>query len=103
MTDPDRRHDAGDLGFPQQLARTRSFACGRPRRFTVSPDGERVVFLRSAAGDDPANRLWVLDVATGRERVVYDPLASAGHEAELTGAERARRERARETTGGVVA
>jgi dipeptidyl-peptidase-4 len=103
VTHPDRRPGAGDLGFPRQLARTRSFACGRPRRFTVSPDGGRVVFLRSAAGDDPANRLWVLDVATGDERVIYDPRAAGSHQAELTPAERARRERARETTGGVVA
>jgi dipeptidyl-peptidase-4 len=62
-----------------------------------------VVFLRSAAGDDPANRLWVLDVATGDERVVYDPRAAGDGDAQMTDAERARRERARETTGGVVA
>ena len=100
-------HDPDDVAFPRQLARTRKLACGRPRRFTVSPDGARVVFLRSAAGDDPTNRLWVLDVATGEERLVYDPRAAAGSGdaagSELTDAERARRERARETTSGVVA
>ncbi len=100
-------HDPDDVAFPHQLARTRNLACGRPRRFAASPDGARVVFLRSAAGDDPANRMWVLDVATGEERLVYDPRAatSSGEtaEGELTDAERARRERARETTSGVVA
>ncbi|HSL10356.1 MAG TPA: DPP IV N-terminal domain-containing protein [Actinomycetota bacterium] len=103
MTAPHERHDPDDLAFPRQLARTRSFACGRPRRFGVSPDGARVVFLRSSAGDDPANRLWVLDCASGEERVVYDPRETGSGEPELTDAERARRERARETTGGVVA
>ena len=38
---------------------------GAPRAFTVSPDGSRVVFLRSRSGTDRANLLWVLD-STGR-------------------------------------
>jgi hypothetical protein len=38
--------------FPRQHARTRRFTLGVPRRFSVAPDGGRVVFLRSA-GDDP--------------------------------------------------
>jgi dipeptidyl-peptidase-4 len=46
---------------------------GRPRGFQVGADGARVAFLRSAAGDDPVNRLWVLEVATGAERLVADP------------------------------
>ncbi len=58
------------LSFPRQQARTRRFTLGLPRSFTVSPDGERVVFLRSAAGDDPATSLWVYDVLTGAEREV---------------------------------
>ncbi|HEX6132016.1 MAG TPA: prolyl oligopeptidase family serine peptidase [Actinomycetota bacterium] len=104
MSDPERRHRAGDLELPRQLARTRSFTCGRPRTPTVSPDGARVVFLRSPAGDDPVLGLWVLDVATGEERLVHDPHAvAAGAPAALTDAERARRERARERGAGVVA
>jgi dipeptidyl-peptidase-4 len=62
------------------------------------------VFLRSPAGDDPANALWVFDVATGRERVVVDPKQLAGADGEqLSVEERARRERMRETAGGIVA
>ena len=71
----------------------------------VSPDGRRVVFLRSAAGSDPVNALWVLDVDTGTERCVADPrvlLAEPGDDAELPAAERARRERAREGAGGIT-
>ena len=62
--------------FPRQQARTRNFTLGQPRGFTVAPDGGRVVFLRSLAGDDPLNRLWVLDLdgesvgSGGRERLV---------------------------------
>ena len=87
--------------FPRQLARTRRFTLGVPRSFTVSPDGERVVFLRSA-GDDPVSGLWVFDVADGVERLVFEP-GSEEAEGELTQAERARRERAREQSSGVTA
>ena len=72
---------------------------------TVAPDSTRVVFCRSAAGDDPVNGLWVLDLRTGEEHQVADPraLLSDADEADLPAAERARRERAREGAGGVVA
>lgn len=62
------------LSFPRQQARTRRFSLGAPRNFTVSPDGERVAFLRSPAGDDPATSLWVYDLATGLEREVAGPV-----------------------------
>ena len=91
--------------FPRQHARTRGFTLGAPRSFTVSDDGRRVAFLRSMAGDDPVNRLWLLDTSTGEELVAADPvelLADPGEE-NLPPAERARRERARESGGGIVA
>ena len=91
--------------FPRQHARTRGFTLGAPRSFTVSDDGRRVMLLRSSSGDDPVNRLWLLDTSTGAERVVADPvelLADPGEEC-LPPAERARRERARESGGGIVA
>jgi dipeptidyl-peptidase-4 len=63
-----------------------------------------VAFLRSAAGDDPVNRLWVLEVASGAERLVADPARLlAGDAGDLPPEERARRERARERAGGIVA
>lgn len=90
--------------FPRQQARTRRFTLGAPRNITVSPDGRRIVFLRSTAGDDPVNRLWVHDVATGAATVVADPaeLLADGAETDLSPEERARRERAREAGGGIV-
>jgi dipeptidyl-peptidase 4 len=95
---PDRPLDT----FPRQYARTRRFTLGRPHDFTVSPDGSRVVFLRSRAGDDPLTCLWVLDLESGSERLVFDPAGGPGEE-DLPAEERARRERAREAGGGVVA
>lgn len=95
------------LSFPRQYARTQRFTLGAPRAFTVSPDGSRVVFLRSASGTDRTNRLWVLDLddgsGTARERIAADPQAlMAGTPEELSAEERARRERSREGSGGIV-
>ena len=95
---------AGPSRFPRQHARTRGFTLGEPRGFTVSADGDRVAFLRSLAGDDPVNRLWLLELDRGRERLVADPvelLGGAGEE--LPAGERERRERSRERAGGIVA
>ncbi|MFD9614226.1 prolyl oligopeptidase family serine peptidase [Streptomyces sp. NPDC059083] len=95
------------LSFPRQHARTQRFTLGVPRGFSVSPDGERVVFVRSGSGTDRSHRLWVLDLprdgAPG-ERVAADPAELlAGAEEELSPEERARRERSREGSAGIVA
>ncbi|HEY4333654.1 MAG TPA: prolyl oligopeptidase family serine peptidase [Ilumatobacteraceae bacterium] len=93
-----------ELTFPRQYARTQRLTLGEPRNVTVSPDGLRVVFLRSAAGDDPVNCLWVLDLTSGTERLIADPreLLAEGDDSAVPAAERARRERSREGAGGVV-
>ena len=90
--------------FPRQYARTRRLTLGEPRSFVVSQDGERVVFVRSSAGDDPVNGLWVLDIDSGEEIHVVDAsdLLDAA-DSDLPAQERARRERAREQAGGIVA
>ncbi|WSJ25028.1 prolyl oligopeptidase family serine peptidase [Streptomyces sp. NBC_01324] len=97
---------SSEITFPLQQARTMRFTLGAPRAFTVSPDGERVIFLRSGSGTDSTSRLWVLDL-TGdgapRERVVADPAVLLGDSAErLSAQERARRERSREGASGIV-
>ncbi|MFI9305492.1 S9 family peptidase [Streptomyces triculaminicus] len=93
----------GQLSFPRQHARTQRFSLGAPRAFSVSPDGSRVVFLRSRSGTDRANVLWVLDLDEGREYPAADPKALlGGAEEELSAEERARRERSREGSAGVV-
>ncbi|MET9439185.1 prolyl oligopeptidase family serine peptidase [Streptomyces sp. NPDC006610] len=89
--------------FPRRHARTQRFTLGAPRSFTVSPDGARVVFLRSPSGTDRANSLWVLDTADAVERVAADPRALlGGAEERLPPQERARRERSREGGAGIV-
>nr|WP_040492313.1 prolyl oligopeptidase family serine peptidase [Ilumatobacter nonamiensis] len=93
--------------FPRQYARTQRFTLGVPRDVKVSPDGRRVVFLRSSAGDDPVNALWEFDVEKGEERLVADPRALLGLDdpatGELTDSERARRERMRDGATGITA
>ena len=91
--------------FPQQYARTQRLSLGEPRNITVSPDGERVVFLRSRGGSDPVNCLWVIDASSGAERLVADPkvmLAAGLDDTDLPPEEKARRERLREGAGGIT-
>ncbi|MEU3919728.1 prolyl oligopeptidase family serine peptidase [Streptomyces sp. NPDC029004] len=95
------------LSFPRQYARTQRFTLGAPRAFTVSPDGSRVVFLRSPSGTDRTGRLWVLDLdgeaRRPQERLAADPQALLGGAKEkLSAEERARRERSREGSAGIV-
>ncbi|MCT2591936.1 prolyl oligopeptidase family serine peptidase [Streptomyces sp. N2-109] len=90
--------------FPRQYARTNRFTLGAPRAFTVAPDGERVVFLRSRTGSDRAHALWVRELAGGREFAAADSDVLLGGAAEeLPPEERARRERSREGSAGIVA
>ena len=90
--------------FPRQYARTQRLTLGDPRTITVAADGQRVLFARSRAGDDPVNCLWVLDIATGEERLVADPLhlLDAADDEHLPIEERLRRERMREGAGRIT-
>ncbi|MYX08799.1 prolyl oligopeptidase family serine peptidase [Streptomyces sp. SID8375] len=87
--------------FPWQFARSRRFSLGVPRHFTVSPDGRRVLFVRTLSGTDPVGRLWQYE--DGTERLLADPalLVGAGPNA-VPEEDRLLRERARERTVGVV-
>ena len=93
--------------FPRQHARTRRLTLGEPRAVRIAPDGERIVFLRSDSGNDAVTRLRVLEPdksGVWSERLVADPtaLARAG-DSDLPVAERARRERLRESAEGITA
>lgn len=89
--------------FPRRQAVTRRFTLGTPRDLRVASDGSTVLFLRSTGSEDPVNSLWGFDVAAGEERLVVDANAIGVDDADLPPAERARRERARESGGGIVA
>ena len=88
--------------FPRRQARTRRFTLGAPRGITLSPDSDRVMFLRSRAGTDAVNCLWTLELPSALERLVADPRELSGSDESLPAEERARRERSREQAGGVV-
>ena len=111
----------GIESFPRRQARTRRFTLGEPRNIRVSDDGARVAFLRSSGPVDPVNSLWVLDVASNAERLAADPRRlndpsggsgdrvgegtgedGGGSDCDVPAAERARRERVRETAEGIV-
>lgn len=103
MTSPPNAVHLDGLSFPRLSARTQSFRLGVPRAFSVSPDGTRVLFIRSASGTSPTGELWAYDVGTGEERLLADPVALLGDAGEeLSAAERSRRERSREIGAGVV-
>ncbi|MDP9392773.1 MAG: prolyl oligopeptidase family serine peptidase [Actinomycetota bacterium] len=95
---------SAETSFPRLSARTQRFTLGAPRSITASPDGSRVLFLRSRGGTDRNTCLWALDVTgTPAERLLADPLPLLGSgEEDLPPEERARRERLREGAGGIV-
>jgi dipeptidyl-peptidase-4 len=62
------------MSLPAQIARTRRFTLGVPGQFTVAPGGAEVLFLRTRAGDDPAGCLWALNLDSGTERLLADPV-----------------------------
>lgn len=90
--------------YPRLAARTQRFTLGIPRNIAVSKDGSKVWFVRTPDGATPRGQLWEFDVESATETLLVDPLdlLSGGDEA-LTDAEKARRERAREGTSGIVA
>jgi dipeptidyl-peptidase 4 len=89
--------------FPRRQAVTRRFTLGAPRDIRVADDGRMVTFLRSSGPEDPVNSLWAFDIESGAERLVVDAASLEVDDADLPAAERARRERARESGGGIVA
>ena len=88
--------------FPRQSAATRNFQLGAPRSFQVCESGAQVLFLRSESGRDSVNSLWIYDVAKRIETKFADPRVLLADDAEVPAAERARRERMRETTSGIT-
>jgi dipeptidyl-peptidase-4 len=113
---PEPAPDTFDLaGFPAAYARTARFTTGSPRNLTATAGGERVLFCRSRSATDPVLCLWAVDLGghgdggerdgdqRGRERLVVDPAQLGTDDADLPPAERARRERARESALGIVA
>jgi dipeptidyl-peptidase-4 len=92
-----------NLSFLRDQIRTQRFTVGIPKSFKVARDASRVLFLRAESGTDRRQSLWVLETASGVERKLVDVTALLSGQEELSPQERARRERARESSAGVVA
>ncbi len=86
--------------FPRQFARTKRFSLGTVRNVTISPDGARVLFVRTGGGADRVGRLWLRE--GGGERLLADPRALAADSSAPTQEEADRKERARDLTTGVT-
>ncbi len=100
MSEVDRE---GDYWY--RAAVTGRFRRGAPRTPQLVDGGRALLFVRSADGRSAVGDLWQLDVASGAERLVVaarDLLVDVADDASLPAAERARRERARESGGGIT-
>jgi len=65
-----------------------------PRALKIAPDGSRVAFLKGRESDQNQLDLWTFDIASGKTERLVDSTA-LGTAAELSDAEKARRERER--------
>lgn len=88
--------------FPRQSAATRNFQLGAPRSFQICGSGDHVLFLRSDSGRDSVNSLWAYEISARVETKIADPRILLATDGEIPDAERARRERMRETTSGIT-
>ena len=89
-----------DDAFPRIYAQTDRFRRGLPRTFEVTD--RHVTFLRAADATASPLSLWRLDLATSQEACLVDANALHVDDADLPDAERARRERMRESGAGIT-
>ncbi len=100
VSDPTTRQALDE--FPARYALTARFSLGTPRNLRVTAGGSLVVFCRARDPQNATLCLWALDVASGTERLLVDPAELGSDDSNLPPAERARRERARESASGIV-
>ena len=86
-----------------QYLESAHFRLGVPHDWAISPDGGRILFLRSRGGTDPVSCLWSFDVATGTEHVLVDPHAVDAGDGGSSAEEQQMREYLRESHVGVTA
>ena len=89
-----------DQDFPRTYAQADRFRRGVPRTFEITDD--HVTFLRSAGPFDASLSLWRFDLSTSQETKLVDASDLHADDADLPPAERARRERLRESGGGIT-
>lgn len=96
-----------ESSFPSLQARTGRFRFGMPGSFVGNEDGTAFAFIRSRSGKDARGCVWLAQLdAEGElvERVIVDVAHPGGAaEDDVPEAEKARRERLRESGSGVTA
>ncbi|MBX2810830.1 MAG: DPP IV N-terminal domain-containing protein [Myxococcales bacterium] len=96
-TPPPQRPEPGQL---RELARTQNYSLGRPFHIRLTPQGDRVFFLRAMA-TRPVADLFAMDLPGGRvTRVLSAQTLLDGRSESLSAAEKAERERKRIKTSG---
>ncbi len=91
-----------DPAFLKAYAATYRYRLGHPRAIKITPDGKTVLFLRSGPRSFVQD-LYAFDVTTGKERVLLTAARILKGAAEhLSAAEKARRERMRQTARGLA-
>ncbi|OIQ75408.1 prolyl tripeptidyl peptidase precursor [mine drainage metagenome] len=90
------------LTYPRQTARSLRFTLGAPRNFDISPNGLRVLYIRSDGPYDRVGCLRAFEVHSGTDSLLADPARLLESGETLSTEERARRERLRESAGGIT-
>ncbi|MHC5109929.1 MAG: S9 family peptidase [Planctomycetota bacterium] len=86
----------------REYALTKRYSAGRPRSIKLTPDGSFILYLKSKP-DSSVLDLYAFDTAAGTERMLLTAEKILGSEKEeLTVEEKARRERMRITSRGIV-
>ena len=87
-------------GRLRELARTHSYTLGRPFHVRLTPNGERIFFLRATRTNSVAD-LFVTHLSSGKtEKLLSAQTLLAGRTETLSAAEKAARERQRIKTSG---
>jgi dipeptidyl-peptidase 4 len=73
-----------------------------PRALKVAPDGSRVTYLKEKASDFQKLDLWGFDLKTRQNRMLVDSSELQKGEEQLSAEEKARRERMRISSSGIV-
>ena len=90
-------------GFVEQYTATYGFRLGAPRRITVTPQGDAVLFLRAVGARSFTQDLLTFDPVSGTERVLLTAERVLQGEADaLSETEKAQREREREAAAGIT-
>jgi len=89
--------------FPKQFAETKRFTLGRIRNFTLSPESNKVFFLKNITKNDSRLGLFSLSIDSEKITCLVDPSQLIIKDEDfLPKEERARRERLRESGSGIT-